>query len=43
MNEMKTEPSRSKRVTTRRRLQFLFVNRRRPHYSLEFRRRTLLN
>ena len=32
-----------KRATRRRRLQFLFVNRRRPHYSREFRRRTLLN
>jgi len=40
---MKTERTRLKRVTTQRRLQFLFVNRRRPHCSREFRRRTLLN
>ena len=42
-NEMKTERSRLKRVTRRRRLQFLFENRRRLHCSREFRRRTLLN
>ena len=40
---MKTERLRSKRVTTRRRLRSLFVNKRRPHYSLEFKLRTLPN
>ena len=40
---MKTEQLRSKRVTTRRRLRSLFVNKRRPHYSLEFKLRTLPN
>ena len=43
MNEMKTEPSRSKRVTTRPRLRFLFVNTRRLHYSLESKLHTLLS
>ena len=40
---MKTEQRRSMRVTTRRRLRFLFVNKRRPLYSLEFKLRTQLN
>ena len=40
---MKTEQLRAKRVTTRRRLRSLFVNKRRPHYSLEFKLRTLPN
>ena len=40
---MKTERPRSKRVITRRRLRSLFVNKRRPHYSLEFKLRTLPN
>ena len=42
-NEMKTEQLRSKRVTTRRLLRSLFVNKRRPRYSLEFKLRTLPN
>ena len=40
---MKTEQLRSMRVTTRRRLRSLFVNKRRPYYSLEFKLRTLPN
>ena len=40
---MKIEQTRLRRVTTQRRLQFLFVNRRRPHDSLEFKLRTLLS
>ena len=42
-NEMKTERLRSKHATTRRRLRFLFVNKRQPCYSLEFKLRTLLS
>ena len=44
---MKTERSRKKRATRyatrRRRLRFLFVTKRQPHYSLEFKLRTLPN
>ena len=42
-NEMKTERSRWKRATRRRRLQFLFVNRLRLRCSLEFKLRTRLS
>ena len=41
VNVKKTGRPRSKRATTRRRLRFLFVNKRRPFCSREFRRRTL--
>ena len=40
---MKTGRLRSKHATTLRRLRLLFVNKRRPHYSLESKLHTLLN